>query len=203
MRNGERSEELELVRACCAGSREAWNEFYRRFFGLVRTVVQRRLQAFGQDLEDAVQEVFLHLMRSLNAYDETYPLTKFVCVVAERVATDEHRFRSREKRQGEAVSLDQEDGAGVMRLALCSEDEPQDEQIARAQEVMRLRASFRKLSERCRQILRMRFEQELPFKRIGELLGVTENTVTVQARRCLEALRGFYHHSDATAGASP
>ncbi len=200
MRTGDTSRELELVRACCAGSREAWNEFYRRFFGLVRTVVQRRLQSFGQDLDDVVQEVFIHLMRSLDAYDETYPLSKFVSLVAERVATDEHRFRSREKRQGQAVSLEQEDYDTAMTLALCSQDQPVDEQIATSQQVIRLRASFRKLSERCRQILRMRFEQELPYKRIGEILGASENTVTVQTRRCLDALRELYEESDSQLG---
>jgi RNA polymerase sigma-70 factor (ECF subfamily) len=200
MRTGDRAEDLQLVRACCAGCREAWNEFYRRFYGLVRTVVQRRLPFSAEDVEDTIQEVFLHLMRSLDAYDQTYPLSKFVSVVAERVATDEHRFRSREKRQGQAVPLDHEDYDGAMTLALCSQDQPVDERIANSQQVLRLRASFRKLSERCRQILRMRFEQELPYKRIGEILGASENTVTVQTRRCLDALRELYEESDEPLG---
>jgi RNA polymerase sigma-70 factor (ECF subfamily) len=150
----------------------------------------------GQDLEDTVQEVFLHLMRSLNGYDESYPLTKFVCVIAERVSTDEHRFRSRDKRQGETISLDLEDCDNGIKIILSSAEDLQDEKVARAQELQRLRASFRALSEKCREILKMRYEQELPFKHIGELLGATENTVTVQARRCLDELRALFQRAD-------
>jgi len=192
MTTGEKKEESELVRACCGGSREAWDEFYRRFFGLIRTVVQRRSHVFGPDLEDAIQEVFLHLMRSLHGYDDAYPLSKFVCIISERVATDQHRFNSREKRRGQTISLNQDHSIGDAQFGLCSEEKPQDEQLADVRELMKLRILFKTLSEKCREILRLRYEHELPFKEIGNIMGKTENTVTVQARRCLDQLRGLY-----------
>jgi len=197
MSTGDTSEERQLVRACCEGSRPAWNEFYRRYYGLVRTVVQRRLQRRGYDVEDAVQEVFLHLIRSLKSYDENYPLSKFVCMVSERVATDEYRFQVRDKRCGETISLDQDDCSSQISQGLFTDEEPQDERIGKAEQVLRLRTAFRALSMKCREILRLRYDQELPFQEIGRLLGKTENTVTVQARRCLDELRDIYQQMEA------
>ncbi|MGC8659999.1 MAG: RNA polymerase sigma factor [Desulfomonilaceae bacterium] len=55
-----------------------------------------------------------------------------------------------------------------------------------------MRLAFRLLGARCRQLLRLRYHEELPYSRIAKILGATENTLTVQAGRCIRELRAGY-----------
>jgi len=56
-----------------------------------------------------------------------------------------------------------------------------------------LRYSMAMLNSECRELLRMRYFDELPYKEIGRLLGASENTLTVRAKRCLGELTANYY----------
>jgi RNA polymerase sigma-70 factor (ECF subfamily) len=52
-----------------------------------------------------------------------------------------------------------------------------------------MRAAFEELPERMRQCVRARLLDDLSYREIGERLGISENTVAVQLRRAVRALR--------------
>lgn len=192
----------DLVRKCLSGSQEAWNEFYSRYERLIKSVIRRQLRFFEEHLEDICQEVLLEMVTALKNYDSSHSLTKFVCIVTERVCIDQYRFSNAEKRSGKTQSLDQQDSDHLESTILVSDDCSPDEQVASAQLVHYLRICIRRLSARCREILKMRYEMNLPFKEIGAAVGATENTVTVQARRCMDELKALYFEME-SAGAKP
>ena len=68
--------------------------------------------------------------------------------------------------------------------------------MERAELVSRLRVALKNLSSRCTQLITLRYLEELSFKEIGEIVGSSENTVTVQTRRCLDSLRLTFDESD-------
>ena len=55
-----------------------------------------------------------------------------------------------------------------------------------------LKLAFRKLAEKCRKLISLRYEQELQFREIAVIMGSNENTVTVQTKRCIDELRARY-----------
>lgn len=182
-----------LVRECLAGSEEAWNEFYTRFIGLIRNVVRKSRSLSPSDVEDITQSAFLELASALKSYMSGNSLTGFVCTVTERVLIDEFRKKRASKRDGQTESIDHHDGdqegATVM---IASDTEPQDRQMERAQLVSQLRTALDGLDPRCRELIELRYLQEMPFNEVAKIQGATENTVTVQTRRCLDKLKAMY-----------
>lgn len=196
------SQDKDLVRECLSGSQDAWNEFYCRFERLIKSVIRRQLRFFEEYLDDVCQDVLMELVTALKTYDSSHSLTKFVCIVTERVCIDHYRFSNAEKRSAKTQSLDQQNSDHLETAALISNATLPDEQVSSAQLVQYLRICIRRLSAKCREILKMRYEQDLPFKQIGAIVGASENTVTVQARRCMDELKALYHEMERT-GARP
>lgn len=181
-----------LVQSCLAGSEAAWNEFYSRFVGLIRSVVKRQAGLAPADVQDITQSTFLALATSLNSYDSKHSLARFVCVVAERVLIDEYRRTKAGKRDADTESVEHHDGVEDGSRMVQSELEPPDVQMERAQLVSHLRGALGGLDPRCRELIHLRYYDELPFREIAAIAGLTENTLTVQTRRCLEKLKAVY-----------
>ena len=70
------NQDLLLVQECLAGSETAWNQFYSRFVGLIRSVVRRQAGLSPADVEDFTQSTFLALATSLNNYDSMHSLAR-------------------------------------------------------------------------------------------------------------------------------
>ncbi len=181
-----------LVRQCLAGSEQAWNELYCRYVSLVRSVVRRKMGTAPSAIEDVTQNVFMALISSLQSYDPAYPLPRFICTVAERLCIQEYRHSKAVKRDAEIDPLDLHDGRqeGVRRIA--SDEDSQEDRLAGNQLVEVLRHGLRGLDPRCRELIDLRYFEELPFKEIAKSFGSTENTVTVQTKRCLDELKAGY-----------
>lgn len=184
--------DIALVGQCLSGSEPAWLEFYSRFHRLVRMVVRRRLRVSDEGVEDVVQEVFMLLMTALKNYDSTYSLQKFVCTIAERVCIDNFRFSTAAKRGAETQSFEDY----LSSVADCCMDDQhsrnQEEELGLQQQTHLLKQSMRSLGEKCRELLKLRFYDELPYLKMAEIIGATENTLTVQVARCVRELRVVY-----------
>lgn len=181
-----------LVQECLAGSEAAWQELYARFVGLIRNVIGRKAKLAPPDVQDIVQSVFLDLTTALSGYDPEASLPHFVCVITERVLIDEFRKGKAAKRYGETRPVDHHDGNEETETTLKSDVVPQDKQMERAELALCLKHAIGELDERCRELITLRYYQELPFGEIAGILGVSENTLTVQTRRCLEKLRAVF-----------
>lgn len=186
------TEDRGLVEQCLAGSKAAWDEFYDRYVLLVRKVIQRHVRCSESDLQDMVQNVFLALFTALKTYDHQYPLSKFVWVVGERVCIDEYRKATANKRDGQQVPVNHHDHGDEGATMVPSNLDMQDNQVAKAELVQLLRLAFRQLGDKCRELLRLRYIEELSFKEIIPLLGGKEKTLAVQAGRCLDELKAIY-----------
>ena len=181
-----------LVKECLAGSQVAWNTFYSRFVGLIRSIAKRQARLSPADVQDITQSTFLALASSLRNYDSGHSLVRFVCMVTERTVIDEYRKAKAGKRNADTESVDHHDRGEEGARMVESDIEPLDRQIERAQLTSHLRAALQKLDPRCRKLIQLRYYNELSFGEIGAIVGLTENTLTVQTRRCLEKLKALY-----------
>ncbi len=187
----EKADQL-LVQECLAGSQAAWNTFYARFVGLIRSVVRRQAGLSPADVQDITQSTFLALASSLRTYDSRHSLVRFVCMVTERTVIDEYRRAKAGKRNAETESVDHHDRGEEGARMVQSDIDPPDRQMERAQLTSHLRTALQKLDPKCRKLIQLRYYKELSFGEIAAIVGLTENTLTVQTRRCLEKLKALY-----------
>ncbi len=182
-------DDLRLVQECLTGSEKAWREFYAKFVGLMRSVVRKHRKLTAEDVEDITQAAFLSLTTALQRYDSQQSLPRFVCVVTERVLIDEYRKGQAAKRDADVEALGHTDSREHGKLSLAAEDDLQDAQMEKAELVSRLKDALRNLDRKCKELITLRYLEERPFKEVADMLGSTENTVTVQTRRCLDSLK--------------
>lgn len=194
MEESRESGDLALVRACLSGSEQAWEDLYCRYGALVKSMVKRHLhRPAAWELEDITQSVFAALIPALKRYDAAYSLSRFVCVIAERVCIQEYRHNRAAKRAGQSESVDHHDG-DEGGTSLPSKDPSQEDLLSQHQAKDLLRRALKQLDSPCKELLRLRYIEELPYREISKMLGASENTLTVRARRCLNELSAAYAH---------
>lgn len=189
MRESDRRRDQLLVEECLKGSEEAWNRFYCQYIGLVRSIVGKKLIVSPEDREDVVQEVFAKLIKSLPEYNPQYSVTGFVCMIAERACISELRHRSSQKRDAITDPVDHHNNPGEDEVSLREEQESSEDLLEQHQLVTLIRDAMHTLDERCRELLRLKFYEEMSFKEIEPILGSNVNTLAVRAKRCMDQLK--------------
>lgn len=185
-------ENFLLVQECIAGSEKAWRQLYSRYIGLMRNVVRRQTGLSPSDVDDITQAAFLSLTTALRGYDRPHSLTSFICLVTERVLIDEYRKMKAVKRDAQTETISHHDSVeDGYRMVASTADLP-DKQIETYEIASILREAVERLDVACRELLKLRYFLEMSFAEIAEKLGVTENTLNVRTRRCLNKLRTVY-----------
>jgi RNA polymerase sigma-70 factor, ECF subfamily len=162
----------------------------------VRCAVARLFRSRPEEIEDVVQDVFVHLFRALQQYDSSRSMEAYILEIARRVGISRFRHNSAIKRGGlnpGRVSIDaheSENEAGWVFLA--AQAETQEEALIRAQDKNLLRRALRRLSESCRKLLALRYDGGLSYGDIAVELNVKEGTLRVRVQRCLSSLAVAY-----------
>lgn len=182
-----------LVDRCNLGDRHAWEEFYSRYLSLVKCAVSRLCgNRRSEDLEDLVQEVFLHLFKALKQYDSSRSLEAYILEIARRVTISRYRTLSAAKRGGSNPGHVHIDGGDHSFIQLSSPDGDQESLLIRAQETSLLREALKSLSENCRKLISFRYVRGLSYKEIAVIMEMKEATLRVKISRCLSLLARFY-----------
>jgi len=182
-------QDVLLVKGCLSGSEAAWRAFVCRFDPLVRSIVRRQWWLDRYEIEDLTQTVFVSLVSDLDKWDRVHSLSGFVETVADRDCIDEYRKYCAVKRVGCTDPIDHHDGGEDCYKKVPTDCQSQEEELARFEEKELLRQARMSLGERCQDLVNLRIFEELSYKEISEILGATENTLTVQLRRCLQELK--------------
>ncbi|MDQ7781624.1 MAG: sigma-70 family RNA polymerase sigma factor [Desulfomonilaceae bacterium] len=184
----------KLVTECLSGSQEAWNEFYRRYDGLIRVIARRYGSTFpGYSDDDVVQTIYLKLVKSMHTYDAgKLPLKAFVGMAAKRVCIDHVRQSLSSCRSAPTSPVDHhgegEEGTINPRCRM----ERADARLEKAQLVSIVALALKRLKSACRELIRLRFHMDLPYAKIAATLRQKEHTVNVRTLRCLAELKAHY-----------
>ena len=100
-----------LIAEIRAGSGEAFRRLVDRFSGRLKSYAARKLQGSGIDPEDAIQDTFLSLLRSIDRLEGVRSLQAYLYTILRCRIADLARARGP---LGGAVSLDAGDGAGSL-----------------------------------------------------------------------------------------
>jgi RNA polymerase sigma-70 factor (ECF subfamily) len=142
-----------------------------------------RLTANPAVAEDLFQETWLKVITRIHRYDESRPFEPWLFSVARNLAIDHLRKASPE-------SLDEPTETGETRIARLGADEPGslDRLLERERRGL-LEKELDELPALYREALSLRFEEEMTFEEIAEVLSAPVSTVKSRVQRALAMLR--------------
>jgi RNA polymerase sigma-70 factor, ECF subfamily len=154
--------DAELVRACRAGDMESWRSLYDRYAPLI----YRFAAALGvpaEEREDAAQDIFIAVFRSLRHFRGEAQLSTWIYRIAAR-----HAIRlGRRRRMRETMRA----------MMLKEKPQPEVDPADRSVRLATLDRLLAKLAPKKRTVLVLFEVEGLSAKEISDVVGCPENTV--------------------------
>ena len=169
---------------------EISTEHYRRLRPKLYALI-RRMGVGGQEIEDVIQETFLHVQRGLDqgAFDERSSLDTWIVSIGKKRALKHRRRLAAAKRRGIERSLDAPASSDAPLLASITDPRPGPEQRVADRQILRLFArGLEALPETFRQPLVLQVAG-LSYQEIGSVLGISEGLVTSRVHQARAKLR--------------
>jgi RNA polymerase sigma-70 factor (ECF subfamily) len=157
---------------------EALVERYQ--YRLVRYLVHFLGRRDGVD--DLVQETWLRVLERGSSYDGHSRFEPWLFRVARNVAVDAMRKRR-------TLSLDSDDDGGPVRPSLASSEPSPYTRAARTEDAERLAHSLETLEPVYREVLVLRFQEDLSLQEISVVVDAPVSTVASRIYRGLATLR--------------
>jgi RNA polymerase sigma-70 factor (ECF subfamily) len=169
----DRPPDRDLLDQLAAGRVEAFAELYDHFGPrLYRTAV--RLLGAREDAEDAVQELFMALLRSRRGLGDVRDLTAYMFTSLRRLAGRVAR------RRAAAPSADSRRVEQAPATDKASGEHPLQECLQQA---------LRALPVEQREVVALKIDGELTFAEIADVLGISPNTAASRYRYAFQKLR--------------
>lgn len=174
--NGNDATDEILAQQAAAGKHQAFSELVKRYSGRIYNVAYR-FSGNSTDAEDIVQDVFIKVYRALPKARLDLPFRPWIY----RIATNTSISHLRSKL---APALPEEAAKSVP-----SEEELPEESAAKAELSARLQQAILKLPINFREVVILRYTEELTFREIGSILEMPENTVKTYFQRAKVILK--------------
>ncbi len=188
----------ELIEKCLDGNQEAWNEFYSTYYNVIRRIAAWRKWSFIEPVvEEIVQEVFFDLIKGLKAFKGQSSLLTYVQRITKNKCISALRKETTLKRKADKTSISYEE---VKYKSTSDLDKPlspsplgkPEDNFLKQEESRILRACVEQLSDKCKEIVTLRYYSDLSYTEIGEKLSLPEGTVCSRLKRCLLHLSKIY-----------
>jgi len=186
----------ELIERCNRGDRQAWEEFYSRYFAMISRVARKYCSGGPDEAEEIVQDVFVNLFKALRQFDPAKSVEAYILEITRRVRITRYRKSTALKRGGKDsvhIPLSAHDGdreGGYVSVRSPNRD--QEKSLIKAEQAHLLRKALKGVSESCRKLLGLRYDRGLSYKEIASILGVKEGALRVRVQRCLSSLGDKY-----------
>ena len=179
-----------LVDRVKAGDQSAFDAIVarhkRRIYAMTFQMLRNR-----EDAEEVTQDAFVHALRGLAAFRGDATFSSWISRIAANLAHNRYWYWFRRKRH-ETVSLDSPLGADSrvnLGDMVAAKSEPPYDQLAADDLLNRVRKGMSKLSSMHREVLTLRTVNNLSYKDIAKLLGISIGTVKSRILRARENLR--------------
>jgi RNA polymerase sigma-70 factor (ECF subfamily) len=169
------SQEEQWLRSAQQGSLEAFKLLYEMHFPRVFRRISCLVPA--EDVEDVTQETFVAVMRSLKGFRGEAKFGTWVHTIASRQIAEYYRRR----RPAEET---------------IQESLPSPKDPVTREEAILLRQALHRLPERYREVVLLRFVEQMPFDEIAGQMGCSREAVKSLFRRAIAALQKSYATDD-------
>lgn len=167
---------------------ESDREFMERLYRTHYAVLYRKARRYVPNPQDAEDVVAMAILRLIDHIDllrarDAFTQRSYLLSTVKNVALDRLR---RQKRLPEYTFDDVDE-----RLAAVPSDETVDSALLRNEQALACADALRSLPERDRELLRMKYYDELPDREIARLLGCRSDsvrTLLTRARRKMRAI---------------
>jgi RNA polymerase sigma-70 factor (ECF subfamily) len=181
--------EAEIVAKVLNGERQAYALLVEEYKTPIYNLAYR-MTGNSQDAEDLAQETFLRAFNQLFRYDTkrsffTWLYTISLNIIRNHLKKNSNRRRD-DFRQGEKIS-----GTGEFDDKRFTSQESQVIDEGRKEREEKLESCLQKLSPELRELMILRFYQELPFEAIAEITGLSLSAIKMRVYRGLEKLRKY------------
>ena len=180
-----RNDDVALIQRTLAGDENAFASLVRKYRQQVHAFARRKIKDF-QIAEDITQETFLQVYQKLETLDDPTLFSQWLYTIANHLCIAWFRQNRLQTEPLEEVCI------------LGIETEPYSRYIASehakiAAEAQRdlVEKLLRKLKESDREVITLHYFEEMTSSEIGELLGVSENTIKSRIRRARQQLKKY------------
>ncbi|HTX86602.1 MAG TPA: RNA polymerase sigma factor [Candidatus Nanoarchaeia archaeon] len=171
----------ELMRRAIAGDHEAFGIIYNAYFSQIYRYVYFRVRDKSA-AEDIVQSVFLKVFAKLPSYEErARPPLAYLFTVARNKIIDHWRKNKPIELAGD------NDFNGIPDPA-----ETAEETVSRAVAMEKISRALEDISADQREVIILKFLNELSYREIAEISGKNETAVRKLASRGLKKLRQYF-----------
>lgn len=180
----EHPELLELIIKAKGGNQIAFSSLLDRFWPEVYHFQLKRTQN-ENDAEDICIRTFAKAFEKIASYDPKYTFSTWLITISKNLHVDFIRKRRRNVLEGTAPQ-----GADLMKMIL-DESPSAEDQLIIDQNLKTLLRHLKSLKPAYRQVIDLRYFQEMSYSDIAQELGEPVNTVKVKllrARKLLAAL---------------
>ena len=171
----------ELVRLTLAGRAEAYEALVRLYAGRVTALCHARVRR-ADAADDLAQETFLRAYRGLASLAEPDKFGPWLCGIAHRACLDWLKSRARTQVHFSALRPDQDPEE---LLTAPSADGTRLDPDDRRQ----LLAEIDALPDDCRQVVLLYYYNDLTYRDLAHLLGVSPATINARLTRARALLR--------------
>jgi len=171
--------EARLVSDALGGSQPAFEQIVRRYQRPVISVIVR-MTGDRTQAEDLAQETFVKAFRSLKSFDSTRRLSSWLFRIAHNTTLDALR-----RLKPEVVELEGLSEGDPHRDPAAP---PAPDPLEQAALGTALNRALLSLRPDYRAAIALRYDQQLPFDEIGQILGVPEVTVRTYVHRARKEL---------------
>ena len=183
--------EAELLARCRRGDADAWDELFDLHYAAAgRFIFQLSPDFSHEDAGEICQEVFLSVIKNLNAFNGESQFQTWVFRIATNKARDYREKRNAAKRGGgqATVSLDAENPQTGLTSDPPSHAPGPDEFLMSAEQAGLLQESLEQLGEPCREIVELRYFGDLSYEELSCTLKLNPKTVSSRLSKCLDRL---------------
>lgn len=172
--------DCQVVQRFLAGDERAFNELVGRYQGRLLRFVNRMIGDWERS-EDLVQEVFVRVFRSIQAFDQSRKFSTWVYAIARNVARTELRRRST-SREVLFQTLEGDDDSGPPLD--WSDPSPGPDELYRKRHLQAtVEEAVEMLPERYRAVFVLREMEERSYEEIAEITCLNVGTVKSRLNR--------------------
>lgn len=166
-----------LARQAQQGDREAFLMLYNRYLNKVYNRVKSRVPV--DDVEDVVQEIFIAAVRSIKNFEQRSQFNTWLYTIVNRQIADFYRKRGRRISDDHLVSLEH------IEQTVTSPEHDRDH----LDEQTLIRRALNNIPDHYREVIFLRFAEQLAFAEIAEQRGQSVEAVKSLYRRAIQAIR--------------
>jgi RNA polymerase sigma-70 factor (ECF subfamily) len=185
----DRSTDEELMVAYRDGDAGALDELYRRYQGPIFGFAYRYMGNADQ-AQDVLQETFLRVHRGREQYSPSSKFSSWLFRIARNLCIDEKRryWNRRVMAETEMAGRDPDADTNVLQ-SFADDGTTASEKLGEDEVARRIRAAIEQLSDEQREVMILSKYQDMTYREIGDILGISTESVKQRAYRAHMRLR--------------